>query len=38
MSYNFNWLVVIAYRNGLIDRQAFTRQWENIQVINALSE
>jgi len=38
MSYNFNWMIVIAYKTGLIDRENFVRQWENIQKLNALIE
>jgi len=38
MSYDFNWLIVYSYRNGLIDRESFRRQWENVQKINALLE
>ena len=38
MSYDFNWMIVIAYRSGLIDRENFVRQWETVQRINALIE
>jgi len=33
MNYYLNWLIVYTYRNGLIDRKEFVRQWENVQLL-----
>jgi len=34
MNYCFNWLIVYAYRTGLIDRKEFISLWEKVQVLN----
>jgi hypothetical protein len=38
MNYCFNWLVAYLYRNRLIDRNEFMRQWGNIQKLKELME
>jgi len=31
MNFNLLWLIIKAYRDGLIDREEFVRQWGNVQ-------
>lgn len=33
MNYCFNWLIIRAYRNGLIDRKKFVSLWETVQYL-----
>jgi hypothetical protein len=29
----FHWVIVKSYRDGLIDRKEFVRQWESVQAL-----
>jgi len=33
MDYCLFWLIIKSYRNGMIDRKEFVRQWENVQIL-----
>ena len=34
MNYRLNWLIIYAYRNGLIGRKEFVSLWEAVQVLS----
>ena len=34
MNYCFNWLIIRAYRNGLIGREKFVSLWETVQALS----
>jgi len=36
MNWCFNWLIVIAFRRGLIDREKFASLWKLVQNMNEL--
>jgi len=36
MNYCWNWLIIKAYKMGLITRDDFIRQWKNVQYLDEM--